>query len=739
MTLTLFLALAFGSAKVSDLGQANERTVFQTGSTYTDRINLRADVAIVYGIDKTMPARIKAWRDKGYRIHLMTGVAWGEYQDYYFGRWDGINHEDEAQTRANGEKIGHGGDVYYMSPGANYGKYLAEGIKRALDAGVEAVHLEEPEFWNFGGYGAGFKREWHDFYKEEWRDPSSSPDARWRAAKLMYFLYRRALQQVFDSIQEYNKAHGTHVRCYVPTHSLLNYASWNIVSPESSLARLNGCDGYIAQVWTGTARTPNVYQGEKKERTFETAFLEYGAMQNLVRSTGRSVWNHADPIEDNPDHDWGDYRQNYHSTLIASLLQPEVSQYEVMPWPERIFNGKYPSETDRKTRVPIPQAYATELQVVINALKDMKQNRTKWVSGSGGVGFVVSDSLMFQRGGPSESDAQMGHVYGLALPFVKRGIPIQPIQFENVTLPGYLKDTKLLLMTYEGMKPLSAEVDVAIASWVKSGGTLVFVDNDSDPFNRVREWWNTSPMNYKTPREHLFEQLGLDRSGAKSNLSPSAKPTPLPSVGGVGESEPRGRTGGEGESETERVQLIGRGRLIYLKRSPTDISRDSKGADWLIAQIKTNSKSFPWRDSSSLILNRGPYVVAAGMDESSSVTTTLKGPFIDLFDPELKVQNTVTLSPDSRHFLIDLTRFRGEVVAASGQVKTTTSDSHSWSGTLEGVADTQAVLLLKIGHEPTTVTVGGRVTSDTSYDSANHLLRIRFANQPRPQRVEVRF
>ncbi len=38
------------------------------------------------------------------------------------------------------------------------------------------------------------------------------------------------------------------------THSLLNYAQWCIVSPESSLARVNGCDGYIAQVWTGTAR-----------------------------------------------------------------------------------------------------------------------------------------------------------------------------------------------------------------------------------------------------------------------------------------------------------------------------------------------------------------------------------------------------------------------------------------------------------------------------------------------------
>src|SRR5436309_5155359 len=91
--------------------QNMERTCYQTGRPYMDRLNLKADVAIVYGIDKTMPSRVKSWRDKGYRVHLMTGVSWGEYQDYLYGRFDGKNHEDEAQTDKNGQKISHGGDV----------------------------------------------------------------------------------------------------------------------------------------------------------------------------------------------------------------------------------------------------------------------------------------------------------------------------------------------------------------------------------------------------------------------------------------------------------------------------------------------------------------------------------------------------------------------------------------------------------------------------------------------------
>lgn len=705
MTPLLLLGLVTAQTKpmIQDPGQKLERTVFQTGSTYQDRINLRADVAIVYGFDSGMPARVKAWRDRGYRVHLMTGVAWGEYQDYYFGKWDGQNHEDEAQARSNGEKVGHGKDVYYMSPGKNYGKYLADGVRRALEVGVEAVHLEEPEFWVYGGYGEGFKREWKEYYNEAWQDPSSSPDARWRAAKLMYYLYRRALQQVFDSIQEYNKAKGTHVRCYVPTHSLINYAHWGIVSPESSLARLNGCDGYIAQVWTGTARTPNVYQGIKKERTFETAFLEYGSMQNLVRATGRGVWYLADPIEDDANHDWRDYRTNWESTLTASLLQPDVWQYEVMPWPERIFNGTYPSETDKSKRVPIPAEYETELQVVINALKDMNQKSVKWESGSHGVGIMVSDSLMFQRGGPSASDGDMGHFYGLALPFVKRGMPIQPVQLENVGLPNYFKNLKLIVMTYEGMKPLSPDVHAPIAKWVKDGGTLAFVDADNDPFFKAREWWNQDGKSYATPREHLFEAMGLPKN------------------------------------PTEEVNRVGKGRVIFLKRNPSEISRDKQGSTWLADKLRASTPNLKWNESGSLVLRRGPYVVAAGLDETPAAPQTLTGDFVDLFDPSLRAVRSVKLEPGSRHLLVDLEKFPRTVVASAGYVRQISSNGQKWVGEIEGIGSTQSALLLRAPSDPRSVTLDGKTISDRKYDAERKLLWLKFPNKTTPQRIEVAY
>jgi len=697
----------------ADPDQSLERTCFQTGGAWSNEGNLRSDVAIVYGVDPGLPGRIQTWRDRGYRIHVMTGVSWGSYQDYLYGRFDGVNHEDEAQTERNGQKISHGGDIYYMCPGTNFGKFLSLGIQRALDAGAEAIHLEEPEFWVRGGYSEGFKREWRSFYGEEWQPPHSSVDAQWRASKLKYFLYRRALQQVFDHVQDFNRRTGRKVRCYVPTHSLLSYAHWRIVSPESSLARLNGCDGYIAQVWTGTSRTPNVYRGQRRERTFETAFLEYGVMQNLVRATGRTVWYLNDPVEDNPDHDWEDYRVNWESTLTASLFQPEVWQYEVAPWPERVFGGQYPKKGKREEHEPIPPAYATELQVVMNALNDLKQSRVEWDCGTTGIGVLVSDSLMFQRGEPTPSDPHLSHVYGLALPLLKRGMPVTPVQLENVTVLRYLDSFRVLLLSYHGQKPLSPEVHVPLADWVKRGGSLVVIDDDTDPCNRVREWWNSDGRSYATPREHLFEQLGL---------------------------------AGEDATAKSKLGNVGRGQVLWLHEKPANVATSAEGDARLVQTVKQTAAGakLKWRETNYLLLRRGPYLVAAGLDESvAGEPKDLKGRFVNLFDPQLQVRNEIKLSPGTRFLLLDLDSVKGgnprALASACKTLTTKQSSAKQLSLVVEGVGGTSAVVLLHAPKPPHGIMLAGQPLKDFEYSATEKLLWVRFANEPRPRELVLTF
>ncbi len=725
--IALALLLATASARVSaqnpstrpaDPGQKMERTCFQTHARWDGKIQLRSDVAVCYGIDSSLPERIAQWKNQGYITHLMTGVSWGEYQDYLYARFDGVRHVDEAQTDRSGNVISHGGDVYYMSPGESFGKFLCLGVKRAMDAGADAIHLEEPEFWVRGGYSAGFKREWKAYYGEDWVAPHTSPDAQYRASKLKYYLFGRALKQVFDFVKAENARTGKHVKCYVPTHSLINYAHWQIVSPESSLIKV-GADGFIAQVWTGTARTPNVYRGKRKERTFEAAFFEYGAMMNVVKANGGTVWFLNDPIEDNPNHSWDDYKTNWESTLTASLLWPQVWRYEVMPWPERIFNGRYPRRERRRgggnqgEGIPLPKAYGTELITVINALNDMDQKEIAWNAGTRGIGVIVSDTMMFHRGDPTPSDSNFGSFYGLALPLLKRGIPAEPVQLENATIKGALDGQRVLLLTYEGMKPMSPDVHGALVDWVKAGGALVFLGDDSDPFNSVHEWWNDprAARKYKSPREHLFEQLGL------------------PASPGAG------------------LHRVGKGVVIHDPSSPAALTYRPNGSDVVARLVKQAcaAVSLPYSETNHLALRRGPYVIAAGLDESiGGANATLRGRFLDLFDAALPTLESVSLAPGSRRFLLDLDRLEGtrQVVLASackilGLEGTRSSDVSFHAEAPDGI---EAIVCLRLNARPARVTLDGVALAESgiAWDEANHLLRLRFPNLSKGQRVQIR-
>lgn len=722
-TVLLLPALAATAAKpdakpaAKTPARRSEHTSFQSGRAWNPVWDIQTDVAMVYGIDPKLPDRLKTWKDRGYIPQVMTGVSWGEYQDYLYGRFDGKNHEDAAQERKDGSKVSHGGDVYYMVPEEPFGRFLTVGVKRAIDAGAEAIYMEEPEFWTFGGYAPAFKREWKAYYGEDWQDPESSPEARYRANKLMYYLYKRALAQVFTFIKDYSRQIGRTVRCYVPTHSMLNYASWNIVSPESSLATLPGCDGYIAQVWTGTARTPNWYNGLKRERTFETAFLEYGQMHNLTRATGRRMIFLADPIEDWPDHSWADYKTNYEQTLVASLLWPDVTHFEVVPWPERVFQGQYP-KVDMKQRKPgepvekepIPPAYATQLMTCFEALKRMDQKDVEWHAAAHGVGVLVSDTLMFHRGGPNDPGGDLSHIYGQMLPLLKRGIAVEPVQLENVHLKDYLKPYKVLFLSYVGQKPMDAKPHEALVKWVKAGGTLVLLDGP-DEFNNIREWWNTGRNAYQTPMAHLLTQF-----------QPSGWP------------------------DADRHWAIGKGHVLHAIANPRDDAEQASGAGRLMKMLDEEFRraNFPVKSSNALWLRRGPYVTGAVMEESvSDKPLTLKGRFVDLFQADLPVLVNPTFRPGSRFLLVDLAHVPAgqRVIANASALRDVRNTKTGMTFKAVGPVNVGSSIRLRLPGSPTRVAAKGAdgqpLDIQQTWDAATSTALLRFTNSPEGVNVSI--
>ncbi|UZJ63504.1 hypothetical protein OKW96_13455 [Sphingobacterium sp. KU25419] len=115
----------------------------------------------------------------------------------------------------------------------------------------------------------------------------------------------------------------------------------------------------------------------------------------MTAPTGRKMFFLTDPIEDWP-RDWVDYKKNYQATFTAQLLYPNIADYEVMPWPERIYEGLYKTSMNSDTKAKIPKDYATQMQVMINTLNQMPKSKNQ-VSGSSGISILLANSLMFQR------------------------------------------------------------------------------------------------------------------------------------------------------------------------------------------------------------------------------------------------------------------------------------------------------------------------------------------------------
>jgi hypothetical protein len=651
------------------------KTVFQVADAWNPAYDVRADGAIVYGINDAggnFKERAKSWKDKGYTIQFMTGIAWGQYKDYFKGQYDGKEHFDEGQKMKNGEIIWHGHDVPYTVPTAGYVNYIKGLTKQAIDAGVTAIYLEEPEFWARAGYSDAFKNEWQKFYKAPWQAQDQSPEATYLASKLKYNLYFNALKEVFEYVHTYSKSIGKKVKCYVPTHSLINYASWEIVSPEASLAQLPHMDGYIAQVWTGTSRERVYFNGDFKERTFENAFLEYGSMVSMTAPTGREMFFLTDPIEDRSQ-TWADYKKNYQATFTAQLLYPTVASYEVMPWPPRIYLGKFKMEEGQE-RQPLSKAYGTQMQVMINALNSMPVSKNE-INGTKGINVLLSNSIMFQRFPIHQGyeDPSLSNFYGMALPLLKRGIPVGTVHMENLELESGLKDTKVLIMSYANMKPLSAKNHEALAKWVKDGGMLIYYGRDDDPFQKVTEWWNKDGNKYNAPSEHLFELMSIKPEASKKSYS------------------------------------FGKGNVFIVRENPKELVLQKQNDSFFLDVVATAYHNVSRKDELQLknhyYLERGPYDIVAVLDESTSQEPLqINGPVIDLFDPELPVLQAKIVSPGEQSFLYDLNRIQNkkqpQVLCSASRVSKEISKKKSYSFLVKSPSNTMNAMRILLPTEP---------------------------------------
>ena len=679
-------------------GKARWRTSFQAAAGRVPEVDARPDAVMVYGLADT-DRRVRDWRRLGYQTQLMTGIAWGSYQDYLYGRFDGKNHEDDAQQDRDGNRISHGGDVYYMVPTKAYAEYLCGFIATSFGLPLDGICLEEPEFWMRGGWSPAFRQEWQAFYNEPWQPPDSSLDACYRAAALKKELYRRCLETVCG----YVRREKPDWECIVATHSLINYANWGIASPESALATIPTCDTVIAQVWSDTILTPCTYDGVRRSRPLANAYLEFAQMVAMITPTGMSLAFLADPVADNARLDWQTCRRSYEDTVAAGLLCPEVNRFEIMPWPDRVFRAPRPADglVEPDQTEPMPANYGTELLAVINALRLMPVGTAAETEAP--LALAVADSMMYQRGTVNGKAEDFGNFFGLALPLFQRGLLPKLVQLEHLRTPDDLATRRILLLSYNGMKPPTAAVHEHLAEWVRRGGVLVFSGDGKDTFRSVREWWNQAPLACDCPSEHLFDRLGL-----------GAHPTP-------------------------GWHAVGKGHVCVGSEAPRDFAE--AGAHARLASVVREAFAKAglaerYTEQNRILLRRGPYVVGARLTESvPGEPPPIPGAYVSLFSDGLALVADLQLDAGRCGLWVDVNRVPAPgVVASASRVRQWAVAGQQAVFTSVAPLGTRTVTWLRLPAEPRTVRLtlhsGVPVAATQSWVAASGLLRLEHAAAP---------
>ncbi len=681
------------------------RTCMLVGNPYDDRLDVRTDVAIIYGHQNYLP-RAQKWQEKNYGTHFMTALTGGSYDDYFSGKYDGEKHYHERQQLADGTRLEKKPSVYQLIPTPEFIDYLKTLIKSVIDAGATAIYLADPEYPAETGYSTVFKEHWRSYYGEAWQDPWTSVQTRFMSGRLKYHIFLSALDKLFQYAREYALSIGKNIECYAAIQSLISLTHWGIVTPQSQIVNLPFCNGILAKVSTSTARTPNIFAGIRGERTFETALLEYGVFVNLAKGTDRQLIFMQDPVEDDEENSWEDYRENYESTVAASLFYPEVSRYLSLPWPKRIFTAQY-SRTDGRIRekTPIPAEYAREILIVNNTLRNIDQPKIALDSSYAGVGILLSDTMMFQRGGPSSSDSDLSFFYGIAMPLLKHGIFPHPLPMENLIRSRFLDDIHILFLSYSAMKPLRPEYHAILAEWVKAGHVLIYIDDLKDPFNKIQDWWNTPPFNYDSPALHLFELLGLGQN---------------PSF--------------------DDVYFVGRGRVILRQANPVEFAQSMEKAKELLDLIRhsfhlLSRTRLRLKTQNYIRFRRGPYQIAAVFDETASFKPLhLRGKLIDLFDPDLSYSRSIELFPGERGFFINLSwidRYKPRLIVSASSVQNIKREKGIFSFTSTGPTNIQCITKIFMPRKPRKIIImvnGAPYPNRYSYERFRKILTLQYEN-----------
>ena len=208
----------------------------------------------------------------------------------------------------------------------------------------------------------------------------------------------------------------------------------------------------------------------------------------------------------------------------------------------------------------------------------------------------------------------------------------------------------------------------------------------------MSEWWNRDGYSYAAPSCHLFDLLGL------------------------------------GKEPEEGRYKVKKGEVMILRTDPKEFVMNPGGEAAVLKAVE--DLYGPLSKKNHLKMERGPYLVAAVMDETSDLSPlTLEGKFIDLYDPLLPILDGATLPPGSRKLLYDLDKrpHGAAILAEAGRSTISRSPGRSLSYITKGPAGTVNRSRVSLPKKPLSVEADG---SSWTWDEDSRTLLLEFQNNP---------
>jgi hypothetical protein len=161
----------------------------------------------------------------------------------------------------------------------------------------------------------------------------------------------------------------------------------------------------------------------------------------------------------------------------------------------------------------------------------------------------------------------------------------------------------------------------------------------------------------------------------------------------------------------------------------------------LIAHAVRDFGGLDYQEKGAIVLHRGPYVVAAGIEASKMEPTVVPGHYLDLFDPNVPVRINPSVSAGSYHLLLQLGGIPKlpTLLTSGGKMTHVAVTKKVWTGNIEGAADIPEIVVLRSKERPATALFDGVSTDTWTYDSADGVFWLKCTGAAHPRRITLTF